>query len=151
MKISSWPRAFSWPTYSASVAGRSERSICSSFGEDGLAEISRSVSTATPAFCQTQKKRPGHARPLLHPLLRAAPSELIDKAGAYKVDVVFGGKQIWRKGRPTGASILLPLDPHGEVASDFDLKSRPIGRPGALFVDVYSPAVQFSRELRVRA
>src|SRR5881227_3556234 len=27
----------------------------------------------------------------------------------------------------------------------------PIGRRGALFVDVYSPAVQFSRELRVRA
>src|SRR5213075_3447718 len=45
MKISSWPRTFSCPTYSASVAGRSDRSNCSSCGEPGLAEINRSVST----------------------------------------------------------------------------------------------------------
>src|SRR4051794_18183191 len=45
MKISSCPRTFSCPTYSASEPGRSERSICSSCGEEGLAEISRSVST----------------------------------------------------------------------------------------------------------
>ena len=53
MKISSWPRIFSWPTYSASVAGRSVRSICSSCTEEGLAEMSRSVSTATSGFCQS--------------------------------------------------------------------------------------------------
>src|SRR5688500_72255 len=52
MKISSWPRTFSWPTYSASVAGRSERSICCSCWEDGLAEMRRSVSTLISAFCQ---------------------------------------------------------------------------------------------------
>src|SRR5690349_15696683 len=52
-KISSWPRTFSCPTYSASVAGRSERSICSSWGEAGLPEISRSVSIAIASgFCQ---------------------------------------------------------------------------------------------------
>src|SRR5438874_4187810 len=45
MKISSCPRVFSCPTYSASVAGRSDLSNCSSCAEEGLAEISRSVST----------------------------------------------------------------------------------------------------------
>src|SRR2546423_10075733 len=45
MKISSWPRTFSCPTYSASVAGRSDRSNCSSCAEAGFAEINRSVST----------------------------------------------------------------------------------------------------------
>src|SRR5881392_510969 len=56
MKISSWPRIFSWPTYSARVAGRSERSNCSSWAEVGLPEISRSVSTLTPAFCPRKKR-----------------------------------------------------------------------------------------------
>src|SRR5689334_439084 len=51
MKISSCPRTFSWPTYSASVPGRNERSNCSSCGEAGRWEISRSVSTATGRFC----------------------------------------------------------------------------------------------------
>src|SRR6185503_9904170 len=46
-------RIFSWPTYSASVAGRRLRSICSSCTEEGLAEIRRSVSTATSGFCQS--------------------------------------------------------------------------------------------------
>src|SRR5688500_498101 len=45
MKISSCARTLSWPTYSASVAGRSERSNCSSCGEAGRAEIMRSGST----------------------------------------------------------------------------------------------------------
>src|SRR3954464_13349499 len=49
MKISSWPRALCWPTYSASVGGRSDRSICSSCGE-GRAVIRRSVSTLTPGI-----------------------------------------------------------------------------------------------------
>src|SRR5471032_1119960 len=49
MRISNWPRILSWPTYSASVAGRSERSICSSCTEEGLAEMRRSVSTAIGA------------------------------------------------------------------------------------------------------
>jgi hypothetical protein len=44
MKISSWLRAFSWPTYSASVAGLSERSYCCSSPVAGRAEIRRSVS-----------------------------------------------------------------------------------------------------------
>src|SRR6266446_5361238 len=56
MKISSWPRIFSCPTYSARVPGRSERSNCSSCAEVGLAEISRSVSTLTPAFCPRTKE-----------------------------------------------------------------------------------------------
>src|SRR5882762_98860 len=56
MKISSWPRIFSCPTYSARVPGRSERSNCSSCAEVGLPEISRSVSTLTPAFCPRTKK-----------------------------------------------------------------------------------------------
>src|SRR5262245_54537064 len=56
MKISSCPRIFSCPTYSASVAGRSERSICSSCTEEGFAEISRSVSTATSGFCQSLQR-----------------------------------------------------------------------------------------------
>src|SRR6185436_2343801 len=51
-------RIFSWPTYSASVAGRSERSICSSCTEEGLAEIRRSVSTATSGFCQSLERGP---------------------------------------------------------------------------------------------
>src|SRR4249920_2017603 len=46
-------RILSWPTYSASVAGRKLRSICSSCTEEGLAEIRRSVSTATSGFCQS--------------------------------------------------------------------------------------------------
>src|SRR5512135_1042556 len=57
MKISNWPRIFSWPTYSASVAGRRLRSICSSCAEAGRAEISRSVSTATSGFCQSLERR----------------------------------------------------------------------------------------------
>src|SRR5688572_7262164 len=56
MKISNWPRIFSWPMYSASVAGRSDRSICSSCCEEGLAEIRRSVSTATSGFCQSLQR-----------------------------------------------------------------------------------------------
>src|SRR5439155_5546097 len=53
MKISSWPRIFSCPTYSARVAGRSERSNCSSWAEVGLPEISRSVSTLTSFSMET--------------------------------------------------------------------------------------------------
>src|SRR5688572_4493865 len=45
MKISSCARTLSWPTYSASVPGLSERSTCSSCGEAGRAEIMRSGST----------------------------------------------------------------------------------------------------------
>src|SRR5258706_207158 len=52
-KISNWPRILSCPMYSASVAGRRLRSICSSCAEEGLAEIRRSVSTATSGFCQS--------------------------------------------------------------------------------------------------
>src|SRR5712671_6760949 len=51
-------RIFSWPTYSASVAGRKLRSICSSCTEEGLAEIKRSVSTATSGFCQSLERGP---------------------------------------------------------------------------------------------
>src|SRR5262245_1442449 len=53
----SWPRTFSWPTYSASVAGLSERSNCSSCVEPGLAEMSRSVSTVISGFCQRLQRR----------------------------------------------------------------------------------------------
>src|SRR3989338_488513 len=56
MKISNCPRILSWPTYSASVAGRKLRSICSSWTEEGLAEIRRSVSTATSGFCQSLQR-----------------------------------------------------------------------------------------------
>jgi hypothetical protein len=35
MKISSWSRIFSWPTYSSSCLGRKARSIASSLGESG--------------------------------------------------------------------------------------------------------------------
>src|SRR6185503_3006193 len=59
-------RIFSWPTYSASVAGRRLRSICSSCTEEGLAEIRRSVSTATSGFCQSLERGPdafGHREP----------------------------------------------------------------------------------------
>src|SRR6185436_5089969 len=51
-------RILSWPTYSASVAGRRLRSICSSCTEEGLAEIRRSVSTATSGFCQSLERGP---------------------------------------------------------------------------------------------
>src|SRR5258706_13366335 len=51
-------RIFSWPTYSASVAGRKLRSICSSCNEEGLAEIRRSVSTAPSGFCQSLERGP---------------------------------------------------------------------------------------------
>src|SRR3990167_6669013 len=66
MKISNWLRILSCPTYSASVAGRKLRSICSSWTEDGLAEIRRSVSTATLGFCQSLQGRTdalGHCEP----------------------------------------------------------------------------------------
>src|SRR5678815_3975560 len=59
-------RILSWPTYSASVAGRRLRSICSSCTEEGLAEIKRSVSTATSGFCQSLERGPdafGHRKP----------------------------------------------------------------------------------------
>src|SRR5258706_8801531 len=73
MKISSWPRIFSWPTYSASVAGRRLRSICSSCTEEGLAEMRRSVSTATSGFCQSLEGGPdsfGQREPRGQPLDR---------------------------------------------------------------------------------
>src|SRR5688572_23454804 len=73
MKISSWPRILSWPTYSASDPGRSERSICSSCTEEGLAEIKRSVSTATSGFCQSLQGGAdalGHREPLRQALDR---------------------------------------------------------------------------------
>src|SRR5258706_1917406 len=66
MKISNWPRILSWPTYSARVAGRKLRWICSSCTEEGLAEIRRSVSTATSGFCQSLERGPdafGHREP----------------------------------------------------------------------------------------
>src|SRR4029079_7103518 len=53
MKISNCDFTFACPTYSASESGRSERSICSSWTDAGLAEISRSVSMATSGFCQS--------------------------------------------------------------------------------------------------
>src|SRR5258705_2695817 len=49
-KIESCPRIFSWPTYSASDLGRSDRSKASSWGETGAAEIRRSVSMAISAI-----------------------------------------------------------------------------------------------------
>src|SRR5512134_1037312 len=72
MKISSCERTFSWPTYSASVAGLSERSNSFSCGEAGRAEIMRSGSTliggpitglkACPRFCQSART-PGRRPP----------------------------------------------------------------------------------------
>ena len=44
IKISSWPRAFSWPTYSSSTLGRSARSMASSCGLSAAGAIRRSVS-----------------------------------------------------------------------------------------------------------
>src|SRR5450830_928785 len=41
MKISSWLRTFSWPTYSSSCLGRSARSIASSLAEAGVAAMMR--------------------------------------------------------------------------------------------------------------
>src|SRR5688572_32081314 len=62
MKISSWPRTLSWPTYSPSVAGRRERSNCSSCGETGRAEIMRSGSMLTAALIL-----PEPLKPVFHP------------------------------------------------------------------------------------
>ncbi len=54
MKISSCSRTFSWPTYSASDAGRSARSIAFLLhGEAGFAEIRRSVSTLTSDLAES--------------------------------------------------------------------------------------------------
>jgi hypothetical protein len=44
MKTVSWPRIFSWPTYSSSTLGRSVRSRASSCGEAGAAAMRRSLS-----------------------------------------------------------------------------------------------------------
>ena len=41
MKISSCSRAFAWPTYSCRSLGRSARSIASSWGDAGTAEMTR--------------------------------------------------------------------------------------------------------------
>src|SRR5688572_20642711 len=58
MKISSWARTLSWPTYSPSVAGRRERSNCSSCGETGRAEIMRSGSILTAALILPEPLKP---------------------------------------------------------------------------------------------
>src|SRR5882762_6610050 len=61
-KIESCPRIFSWPTYSASDLGRSERSKASSWGETGAAEIRRSVSMAISAILAASCLRQGSQR-----------------------------------------------------------------------------------------
>src|SRR3954470_10194225 len=57
MKIESWPRIFSWPTYSWSARGRRLLSTTSSCGLAGDAAIRRSVSITEPPFDASWRAR----------------------------------------------------------------------------------------------
>ena len=59
MKIESWSRIFSWPTYSSRPRGRSARSSTSSCGLTGAAAIRRSVSIMRLLCLQCRGLRPG--------------------------------------------------------------------------------------------
>ena len=48
MKISSWSRTLVWPTYSSNSLGRSARSMASSPGEAGAADITRLAGGKSP-------------------------------------------------------------------------------------------------------
>src|SRR5688572_10225685 len=117
-KISSWPRAFSWPTYSASVAGRSERSICCSCCEEGLAEMRRSVSTLMGAKNTPKKKRAAAAAlSCCNFSLLEAPED----ADAHHVDI--------RLADVIAADllVLLPLGAHAEVLGEVVLHADAVG------------------------
>src|SRR5882762_5615083 len=106
MKISSWPRIFSCPTYSARLPGRSERSNCSSCAEVGLAEISRSVSTLTPAFCPRTKKA-------------AFSMEAPNEADADDVYIVFAAGIV-----ASDILVALPFCPNARFASHIVLRTE---------------------------
>src|SRR6266513_4340498 len=117
MKISSWPRIFSCPTYSASVPGRSERSNCSSCAEVGLAEISRSVSTLTPAFCP-RTNRAAKSHPLCETSFSLS-TEAPNEADADDVDIVFAAGIV-----ASDILIALPFGPNARFASHIALRTE---------------------------
>src|SRR5688572_29772921 len=123
MKISSCARIFSWPTYSARVAGRSARSISPSCAEAGVPAISRSVSTPMRAFCQTrrtpkEKRRHTAAFSLYWKSLLKAEQD----ADAHHVHVELvevAGLDI---------AVPLPLRPHAEVAREVVARAETEGQ-----------------------
>src|SRR3954468_745408 len=116
-KISSCPRTLSCPTYSARGGGRSDRSNCSSCAVAGLAEISRSVSTLTRAFCQSRRRRAawlsaagkperkGRPKPPFFQQLLGTRSEPVLRGDTEDVDVRIG-------------VIALPFGAHADVLRD---------------------------------
>src|SRR5712671_4504155 len=131
MKISSCPRTLSWPTYSASVAGRRERSICSSCVEVGFPEMSRSVSTATRAFCQRKKK--GRDGPGLCPRLPGALELVLHPD---REDVDFGVVEALplRADPEVPRQIVGSADPKEDVGTGASAAGRDAGTRGARFV-----------------
>src|SRR6185436_16243469 len=111
-------RILSWPTYSASVAGRRLRSICSSCTEEGLAEIRRSVSTATSGFCQSLERRPdslGH---------RQARRQALDRGERLFFAVAQADKRI--QDIVSAAGFRIRRQRIGELALQFE--QQPLGR-----------------------
>src|SRR5438034_119707 len=126
MKISSWPRIFSWPTYSARVAGRSERSNCSSCAEVGLAEISRSVSTLTPAFCPRIKRAAGAA---LFFWTGFSPLKAVNRPDAQHVDI-----RLDAENAASELGIPLPFAAHTDVPGDVVLHAGAVCHVGVGFL-----------------
>src|SRR5687767_5844244 len=116
MKISSWPRTFSCPTYSASVPGRSERSTSLSCADEGLAEMRRSVSTLMARLCMKSKGAASAA-----PFRRAAPprSELPDRPEADQIDLGIA------EGLAAHVDVALPFEAQAEVAVEVVAPAEP--------------------------
>src|SRR5690349_9436227 len=112
MKISSWLRAFSCPTYSPSVAGRSERSNCCSSLVAGRAEISRSVSIAIPrALCRRDFDR--------------ASAEAPQRADGHRGDAASSRQ----RAAVDDAPVVLHLAPQLDVAAQRELEADARRRP----------------------
>src|SRR5438105_6964871 len=130
MKISSWLRAFSCPTYSASVGGLSERSNCCSSPVAGRAVISRSVSIAMSerALC---RRGFGAA-------FASASVEAPEDAAGHGVDAAF------RQRAAANVPVVLDFGTHGEVPREIGLETRAERRAAIGFAATAERAAAFA-------
>src|SRR5438094_7410103 len=133
MKISSWLRTFSCPTYSASVGGLSERSNCCSSPVAGRAVISRSVSIAMSerALC---RRGCGAA-------FASASVEPPQDAAGDGVDTAF------RQRAATDVPVVLHFGAQGEVPREIGLEARTERRPAIGFAAIAERAAAFAASI----